>query len=182
MKNMQRFTKFHAASITCVALVAPLPADAATDIFLQLDGIQGESTHKDHKGEIEVLSWSFGLTRPIASGGPGMARGGKLCASDIALMKILDKSSPAIITNMVSGKTIPKGKLTFVQAGETQQEYLTIELTGILVSSYQASGSSEVPMDSVSLHFGTAKMSYKPMDEKGGLGAAVVSTFSGDGC
>jgi len=25
---------------------------------LKLDGVEGESTHKDHKGEIEVLSWS----------------------------------------------------------------------------------------------------------------------------
>ena len=182
MKNMQRLTKFHAASITCLALAAPLNVEAAVDVFLQLDGIEGESTSKDHKGHIDVLSWSFGLSRAVG-GSAGTSRGAsKLCASDISVMKFFDKSSPAIMTNMVSGKAIPKGKLMFVQAGEGQKEYLTIELTGILVSSYQASGSSETPVDSVSLHFGTAKVTYKPIDDKGGLGGAVISTFPGDGC
>ena len=185
MNKMQRplLAKYLTISAACAVIAAPTAVQAASDIFLKLDGIEGESTHKDHKGEIEVLSWSFGLTRPIANG-PGMSRAAsKMCASDIAVMKILDKSTPAIITNMVTGKAIPKGTLTFVQSGsESPQPYLTIELTSILVSSYQASGSGETPVDSVSLHFGTAKMSYKPMDSKGGLGPAVITTFSGDGC
>ena len=32
------------------------------------------------------------------------------------------------------------------------------------------SGSSERPVESVSLRFASAEMSYKPQDEKGGLG------------
>ena len=188
MKNMQRLTKFHAASITCAALAAlaaPTAVQAAGDIFLKLDGIEGESTQKDHKGEIEIESWSFGMSRPIAAAaGSGMARGGKLCVTEIALMKLFDKASPAIINNMVSGKAIAKGTLSFVQPGsDIPQTYLSIELNGILISGYQASGSAgDRSADSISLHFSTAKMTYKPIDNKGGLGTAVVSTFPGDGC
>ena len=39
---------------------------AAFDYFLKLDGIPGESTDAKHKGEIDVLSWSWGESPEIA--------------------------------------------------------------------------------------------------------------------
>jgi type VI secretion system secreted protein Hcp len=30
----------------------------ASDVHIKFEGVDGEATHKDHKGEIEVLSWS----------------------------------------------------------------------------------------------------------------------------
>ena len=38
---------------------------AAFDYFLRLDGIPGESTDAKHKGEIDVLSWSWGESQEI---------------------------------------------------------------------------------------------------------------------
>ena len=32
------------------------------DTHIKFDGIDGESTDRDHKGEIEVLSWSWGIS------------------------------------------------------------------------------------------------------------------------
>jgi type VI secretion system (T6SS) effector Hcp len=32
--------------------------EMAIDIHIKFDGIDGESTDRDHKGEIEVLSWN----------------------------------------------------------------------------------------------------------------------------
>ena len=46
-----------------------------TDSHLKFDGVEGESTHKDHKGEIEVLSWTWGVTQPANSSGGGTGRG-----------------------------------------------------------------------------------------------------------
>ena len=40
---------------------------AAFDYFLKLDGIPGESVDAKHKGEIDVLSWSWGESQPIAA-------------------------------------------------------------------------------------------------------------------
>ena len=31
----------------------------AVDAFLKLDGIDGESQDKEHKGEIDILAWSW---------------------------------------------------------------------------------------------------------------------------
>ena len=36
----------------------------AIDVFLKLDGLDGESLDHKHKGEIELASFSFGLANP----------------------------------------------------------------------------------------------------------------------
>ena len=49
----------------------------ATDYYLKIDGIQGESTDKQHPGEIQLESWSFGATNPTIPapvGGSGAGR------------------------------------------------------------------------------------------------------------
>jgi len=45
----------------------------ATDYFLKLDGIKGESKDSKHKDEIDLLSFSWGATQTgaHASGGGG---------------------------------------------------------------------------------------------------------------
>jgi type VI secretion system secreted protein Hcp len=167
MKNAIRIAHLVAAA---AALTVAGPA-SAEDVFIKLDGIEGESTHKDHKGEIEVFSYSWGTSRG-ASGAPGDMRGGaaKSCVSEFHFMKMLDKSSAAIVGNSIGSSPIPKATLTMARSGEGEKAYFTFTLTNVLVSSYQMSGSSERAMESVSLRFGSAEMSYKPQDDKGGLG------------
>jgi type VI secretion system secreted protein Hcp len=182
MNNTQRLKTLLVPAVACLAMAAP--TDSAADIFLRIDGIKGEATQKDYKDQIEVFSWSFGLSRAVANAMTGAARAGKLCASDISIMKPFDRSSPGFMTNMATAKNIPTAKLSFTtNGGEVPQEFLTIELANVLVSSYQVSGSNEErPVDSVSLHFQTAKVSYKPQKPDGSLDAAIVSNIMGDGC
>ena len=47
----------------------------AVDMFLKIDDIKGESKDSKHKGEIDVLSWSWGMSpdRHDAHGGGGGA-------------------------------------------------------------------------------------------------------------
>jgi type VI secretion system secreted protein Hcp len=35
------------------------------DVFLKVDGINGESTDSRHRGEIDVLSWSWRMTSSL---------------------------------------------------------------------------------------------------------------------
>jgi len=53
----------------------------ASDIFAKIGDIKGESPDDKHKGEIEVLSWSWGVTQSgtMAFGGGGGACGGGSC-------------------------------------------------------------------------------------------------------
>jgi type VI secretion system secreted protein Hcp len=153
---------------------------AQVDFFLKLDGIKGEATDAKHKGEIEVESWSWGETN---SGSMGMGAGGgsgKVMMQDVHIVKKYDSASPVLFISCATGKHIKEGTLTCRKAGGEQQEYLTIKLTDLLVSSYQSGGAGAggvIPVDQLSLNFSKIEMEYKPQKADGTLDAPVKQGY-----
>ncbi len=183
MKNKHWFVRCLIASATSLALAAPAVAGAATDWFLKIDGIKGESQADGHKDEIEILAWSWGLARTgladRSSKGPGA------CVSDMAFSKYLDAATPLLMANVASGMVIPKARLAVRAAGEGKggSEFLVIELTAVVINSVADSGSpSDRPVESISLRFGSAKVTYKLQKPDGSLGTAIETTLKGGGC
>jgi type VI secretion system secreted protein Hcp len=151
---------------------------AASEYFLKVDGVQGESEDAKHKGEIELLSFSWGETN--SSGHPGSGGGGagagKVAIQDLHLVKRLDKASPALFLACANGKHLSSAVLTVRKAGKGQQEYLVIKLTDVMVSSYQTGGSAheaEAPIDQASLSFAKIEIEYRPQKADGSFGAPV---------
>lgn len=150
----------------------------AVDVFLNLDGVKGESKDANgHAGEIDVLSFSWGCSNgaSFAHGGGGGA--GKVSYSDLNIMLNVCKASVVLMEKCATGDHIKKAVLTVRKAGKTQQEFYIITLTDLLVSSYQASASSEIPTDSVSLAFSKIEFQYKPQKGDGSLEAAVFGKY-----
>ena len=147
---------------------------AVVDYFLKIDGIPGESTDAKHKGEIEVLSWSWGETNPgpaaVGSGGGA----GKVQMSDLMVGAHLSKASPQLLLTCATGKHLKSAVLTGRKSGKDQADFLTFSLSDVLVSSYQTGGvSAEVPHDSISLSFSKIEVSYKEQEADGSLGQAI---------
>jgi type VI secretion system secreted protein Hcp len=147
----------------------------AADIFLKLGDIKGESTDDKHKDEIEILSWSWGASQSgsmSAGGGGGV---GKVSFSDLSFSHSYDKASPILLKACATGEHLKKGVLIARKAGKGQQEYLTITMEDILVTSTQPSGSGGEghTMESVSLQFSKVEVEYKPQKPDGSLDAGV---------
>ena len=86
------------------------------------------------------------------------------------------------MANAVSGKGSATAILIGRKAGETQQEFLKIELTNILVSSYSAGGAGDgTPLDAFALNFANATIEYKTQKPDGATGDTVKASFQG-GC
>ena len=69
---------------------------AAVDYFLKIDGIKGESQDKNHKDEIDVTSFSWGMAQQgTASKGGGMGAG-KIAVTDMKIVKEVDAASPKL--------------------------------------------------------------------------------------
>ena len=148
---------------------------ATIDYFLKLDGISGESKDSKHKGEIEVLSFSFGETQSRPSGTGGGAGAGKVKMSDFSFTARTTKASPQLFLSCAQGKHLKEAILTVRKAGGSQQEYLIIKLNDVLVSAYalgSAEGESE-PHDAFSLNFIKLSYDYKPQKADGSLDAPV---------
>ena len=145
----------------------------AVDVFLKLGTIGGESTDDAHKGEIDVLSWSWGISQSGTMAGGGGGGAGKASFSDLSFMHNFDKASPAVMTACATGEHIKDATLVARKAGKGQQEYIIVKMTDILITSVQPSGSSEHPMESVSMQFAKVDIEYKPQKADGSLDAGV---------
>ena len=145
------------------------------DMFLKIDGVEGESLDDKHKNEIELLSFSWGATQPGSAGHGGGSGVGKVQVHDFQFAKYFDKASPKLFEACATGKHTPKVVLTCRKAGGAQQEYLKVTFSEVIVSSIQNSGSGgdALPTESVSLNFSKIEIEYKPQDEKGNLGGVV---------
>src|SRR5262245_50465601 len=128
---------------------------AAQDYFLKLDGITGESLDSKHKGEIDVLSFSFGETQSGTHGAGGGGGAGKVQMSDFSFTARTSKASPQLFLSCAQGKHIKEAILTVRKAGKAQQEYIKLKLTDVLVSSYAIGGSEvgDLPADTFALNF-----------------------------
>jgi type VI secretion system secreted protein Hcp len=144
----------------------------AVDMFLELDGIKGETVDKTFKSKnaMDVLAWSWGLsnTGTFHSGGGGGA--GKANFQDLTVTKYIDLASPNLMLYCANGKHAAKGVLTVRKAGENPLEYLKITLTNILVTGYSTGGSGgeERLTENVTLNFAQVKVEYAAQDDKGG--------------
>jgi type VI secretion system secreted protein Hcp len=150
---------------------------ANVDYFLKVDGVDGESTDDKHKGEIELASWSVGGANSgsFSSGGGGGT--GKVAMQDFNFVKKTDKASAKLLTACCTGEHIKTVTLVCRKAGGDQQEFLTVIMSPVLVSSYQtsgAAGSDVIPMEQVSFNFGKIEYKYKEQKPDGSLGGEVV--------
>ena len=163
-----------AAGLVAASMASTTSVVQASDMFLKLSGIKGESVDDKHKGEIDVLSWSWGMSTGTARVKKGTIA--PKCIQDLQLMKLVDTSTPQLIMSGVMGQPIKEGTLTMRKAGKEQQEYLVIKMTDILVSSYQTGGSdgNDMLVDSLVLSFSSIQGEYRPQRADGTLGTPVV--------
>lgn len=124
----------------------------AYDAFLKIDGIDGESNDKTHKGEIEVEAFSWGVSNVASPVGGGGAGAGKASVQDFNFTMPMSKASPNLMLACAIGRHFSTATLTLRKAG---LEFLKIRLSDVLVSSYSTGGTTggTFPEDNVSLAF-----------------------------
>ena len=192
--KFQKYSKFLATGLVAAmvfslnftnfskTLKAPEASAAAVDYYLQIDGIDGESTDEQHRNQIEILSFSWGASNPgitNQSYGAGSGGGaGKATFQDIHFTASASKASPKLMLAAATGQHIKEAKLFVRKSGERQQDFYKIELRDVLVSSYQAAGNGgTVPTDSFSLNFTKIQFEYTPQASDGTLESPVKAGY-----
>jgi type VI secretion system secreted protein Hcp len=142
----------------------------ALDMFLDLEGVEGESLDKIYEGKIDVLGWSWGMSQSgTAHLGSGQG-GGKVSVRDLSFTHYTDKASGTLMKFCCDGKHILKGKLIVRKAaGDKPLEYYIIELEDIIVSNISSggTGSQDRLTENVTLNFRKFHMKYKMQEENG---------------
>ena len=163
---------------------------AQLDYFIKIDQIPGESTDDKHKDEIEVLSFAFGMEHGDAgsSSTGGSRTAGRVRHKPFKFTKVTDKASAKLLEKCCDGTHIPKAVFTAHRAQGAKQQFLKIEFTDIIVSSWQTlqSASSEraiaggegggvmLQEEHVELNYGSIKYTYTATDHATGKPAGDV--------
>lgn len=151
----------------------------AIDVYLQLDGIKGESADDKHKDWIEVASVHWGVTQPrsatASTGGGHTAERAEL--KEVVFAKIADLSSPILAQTCAMGRTLPKAKLEFLRADAKGErvKYFEIELENVLIGGVSPSiEEGRILCEHVSLKYSKIKWKYTQQKIGGGAGGSTV--------
>jgi len=164
-------------------MTTTLLGQGAGDMFLMVKGakggvIKGEALDDVHKGEIEILSWSWGMhARPSLGGG---VASGKAAVHELKIVKKIDSASTGLMAALRSNEQIVKAVLTLRKAGKTALEYLkvTIEqgrVTSLSIEAGEPSGGPDL-FEHVSFSFNKISVEYVPQGKDGqALGGMLYS-------
>lgn len=155
----------------------------AIDVYLQIDGIKGESADDKHKDWIECQAVNWGVIQPkSATASTGGGHTAERCEhEEIELTKLADLASPVLLQTCSSGKTIPKAKFEFMRAdGQGERiKYFEIELENVLIGSFKPMVSEGNFMsEKVGLKYSKMKCKYTQQKIGGGAGGNTAGGWN----
>lgn len=138
----------------------PTEGNAQADVFLAIEGVEGESTAGGFEGQIDVESFSWTATNAMSA--ETARTSGKSTFFPLRIVKTVDAASTELTRVCATGKHFPSAKLTVRKSGGDHFEYYVIELDRVLVTSVSVAGarSDNRPLEEVELAYGRAKWTY----------------------
>jgi type VI secretion system secreted protein Hcp len=160
-------------------LAPTLTAGGNVDIYCQVAGVTGESQDANHMGWIIVDSISGGVANAGAMAYGGGGGSGKSQWQDLTVLCKFDKCYPTLMQLCASGQHVASVVISACKAGGTQQEFLNIKLTDVLISALSMAGTSSTePMFDCSFNFAQIVVTGTPQSNLGTAGAAVVAGWN----
>lgn len=146
----------------------------SAEMFIKIGDVKGEARGKGHEEEIDVAAWSWGVQQSGSMHVGGGGGAGKVQVQDLVITKRIDKASPVLMLHSCKGTHIPEALMSIRKAGGKQDDYLTMKMEKVLVTSVTPSGSEgdDGGMEQVSLNFEKVTYEYKPQKDDGTLDAA----------
>jgi type VI secretion system secreted protein Hcp len=126
--------------------------NANAQIYMSLDGVDGESTFSAFKNSTLVSSFSWGAknTTSISTTSTGLTAG-KSSIDEFSFTKNRGIGSAAIQSSLYMGKRIPKAEIRYYTSGSTTP-YLTVILEDVFITSWKISGAEgERPTESITM-------------------------------
>ena len=147
----------------------------AIDVYLQIEGIKGESSDGGHKDWIECQSVAWAVSQPkSATASTGGGHTAERCEhTELTIAKLADLATPLLLQNCSSGKTLPKAKLEFMRAdGQGERiKYFEIELENVLIGAVSPwVGEGDILSENIGLKFSKVKWKYIQQKVGGGAG------------
>ncbi len=155
------------------------PSSSATQAFLNIPGIPGESTDPNHTGQIEVLSWSLGLAGSAAGSSCAAshsATGQGASGQQLSIVKRVDKASPQFMVLAGSGGHFTTATLSMRKAGASQ-DYLSFTFSNVYVTGVQWLGGGDIPEEEATFQYSQMSISYAQQNSDGTFAPPILTCF-----
>ena len=143
----------------------------ASNMFLKLDGIKGESSDSNHKDWIEILSWSHSFSQPTSPVRDSSGATVERCNhSPLSVSKYIDVATVDILGKCWAGKVLKKATIECFRAdGDNKPiKYLDIDMEKVVIGNWSTTASGgNVPEERINLFYGKVKYTYVAMDASG---------------
>ncbi len=148
--------------------------------FLKIEAIAGGSADAKHKGEIDVESFSFGVSNEAATA-PGGGGSGRPAFEPLNVVTPFSKASPRLLQACATGEHLRSAVLTGSSGGgKGQFEFMRLTLSDVLVSAYGSgveSATAVIPSDGFSLSYSKLQIEHKAQSPTGTAGGSTVAGF-----
>jgi len=151
----------------------------AIDVYLQIEGIKGESKDDKHKDWVECQSVHWGINQPRSatastSGGHTAER---VEVEEVTFTKLVDLASPILAQHCAMGKTIPKATFEFMRAdgNGVPIKYFQMILTNVLIGAiHPGIEMGGFLQEQVCLKFSKTNWTYTQQKIGGGSGGSTI--------
>jgi type VI secretion system secreted protein Hcp len=153
----------------------------AVDMFMKITSaegeVEGESIDESHGKEIDLISWSWGMSQSGCTHSSSGGGAGKVRVQDLSFTKYIDKATPTLMKFCCNGTHIPEAILTIRKAGgKSAVEYVKLTLKECILSSV-TTGTKNAAEDrlteNVTLNFAEFHYEYTPQESDHTPGASI---------
>ena len=143
----------------------------AADMFMKVEGpdLAGESIDGAHGGDVEIISWAYGMSQEDSSSEGTGSSVGKTLYDSVDVVKFADKSSAGLSKYCSSGEHFDKVTIYTRKAGGAEPlEYYILNLEHVLITNFQVdAGEDGRVRESLSMKCGKFKVQYQAQDSQG---------------
>jgi type VI secretion system secreted protein Hcp len=144
-------------------------------MYLKMSGITGESLADGHVGDIDLVSWDWGVqsaSYTLGDGSPGSASSFR----QMNIHKRVDRSTPALFSLCDQHKVISTAKLTVSKSsGGSPLEYVTIDMTNVRIIKVDIRSEEAELTELVTLSCETVTFNYVPQASGGAQASGGIS-------
>ena len=135
----------------------------SVEMYLQLAGVEGTATNREHKGWIPVLSCNWGLARTRSRTSTSQVANAVTKGNELKMHKAIGAESPQIMALCAAGAVTEKAQLSIVPAvgkREIQRKYISVTLHQVSVKSIGTAGHCDENFLTEEVLLGFKKMNF----------------------
>lgn len=156
-----------------------IPSDPDVSFFLGIPGVSGDATAKGFEGQIELLTWAWGVDASGTVGGGSGGGAGKATPRPVVALAGTGSQSPLLLGDTNAGKHLDSALISCVRTAKRPFTFMTLKFEDVLVTSYAVTPdpTSGAPLDLVHLDFARLTQTVIPQNPDGSAGTPIVTTF-----